>query len=108
MPGTRPNTAPQTGILQNLTDPTIINILPGEVVNRDAINKPPPQPDLRILGQNNGQQNGQNGQTTNPPAITRINGMPPAGETRFVPDRCWCSAADRCRSRCSTRSPRSG
>jgi subtilisin family serine protease len=84
MPGSRPNTAPQTGILQNLTDPTIINILPGEVVNRDAINRPPSQPNIQILG-----QTGPNGQNPpgNPPSITRINGMPPAGETRFVPDQ---------------------
>ena len=83
-PDPRPNTAPQTGILQNLTDPTIINILPGEVVNRDAINRPPSQPNLTILGQ--GGQNGQNNQT-NQQTVTRINGMPPPGETRFLPDR---------------------
>ena len=84
MPGSRPDTAPQTGILQNLTDPTIINILPGEVVNRDAVNRPPSQPNIQILG-----QTGPNGQNPpgNPPGITRINGMPPAGENRFVPDQ---------------------
>jgi hypothetical protein len=77
--------APQTGVLQNLTDPTIINILPGKVVNRDAFNRPPQQPNIQILGQ----QNGQNGQPGQPgtPGITRINGMPPVGENRFVPDQ---------------------
>jgi hypothetical protein len=77
--------APQTGVLQNLTDPTIINIKPGQVVNRDAFNRPPQQPNIQILGQ----QNGQNGQPGQPgtPGITRINGMPPVGENRFVPDQ---------------------
>jgi hypothetical protein len=77
--------APQMGVLQNLTDPTIINILPGQVVNRDALNRPPSQPNIQILGQ----QNGQNGQPGQPgtPGITRINGMPPVGENRFVPDQ---------------------
>ncbi len=84
-PGARPGLAPQTGVLQNLTDPTIINILPGQVVNRDAVNKPPPQPNIQIFGQGNG-QNGQNNQT-NQQTFARINGMPPPGETRFLPDR---------------------
>ncbi len=79
------NVAPQTGVLQNLTDPTIINILPGKVVDRGAFNRPPPQPNIQILGQQNGQP-GQPGQPGTP-GITRINGMPPAGETRFVPDQ---------------------
>ena len=72
-------------MLQNLTDPTIINIKPGQVVNRDAFNRPPQQPNIQILGQ----QNGQNGQPGQPgtPGITRINGMPPVGENRFVPDQ---------------------
>ena len=78
--------APQMGVLQNLTDPTIINILPGKVVNRDAFNKPPQQPNLRILGQQNGQPGGQPGQPGTP-GITRIDGVPPVGETRFVPDQ---------------------
>ena len=77
--------APQTGVLQNLTDPTIINILPGKVVDRGAFNRPPPQPNIQILGQQNGQP-GQPGQPGTP-GITRINGMPPVGETRFVPDQ---------------------
>ena len=76
------NVAPQTGVLQNLTDPTIINILPGKVVDRGAFNRPPPQPNIQILGQ----QNSQPGQPGTP-GITRINGMPPVGETRFVPDQ---------------------
>jgi len=74
--------APQMGVLQNLTDPTIINILPGQVVNRDAFNKPPSQPNIRILGQQNGQP-GQPGQ----PGAPGIGGMPPVGENRFVPDQ---------------------
>jgi hypothetical protein len=86
-PSLHPNAgvAPQTGVLQNLTDPTIINILPGKVVNRDAFNKPPQQPNIQILGQ----QNGQPGQPGRPgtPGITQIPGMPPVGETRFVPDQ---------------------
>ena len=92
-PGMRPNIAPQSGVLQNLTDPTNLpggNGRPGEVVNRDALNQPPPQPNIRILGQNgpNG-QNGANGPNApgNSQRITRINGMPPAGESRFVPDQ---------------------
>ena len=76
------------GVLRNLTDPTIINILPGKVVNRDAFNRPPQQPNIQILGQQNG-QNGQTGQPGRPgtPGVTQIPGMPPVGETRFVPDQ---------------------
>ena len=57
------------------------------MVNRDALNQPPPQPNIQILGQTG--PNGPNGRNApgNPPGITRINGMPPAGETRFVPDQ---------------------
>ena len=94
------------GVLQNLTDPTIINILPGKVVNRDAFNKPPPQPNIQILGQQNGQP-GQPGQPGTP-GVTGIDGMPPVGENRFVPDQVLVVSRGRCRSRCSTASQQFG
>jgi subtilisin family serine protease len=60
------------------------------VVNRDAFNQPPSQPNIRILGQTgpNGQNaNGGSNRPGNAPGVARINGMPPAGENRFVPDQ---------------------
>jgi subtilisin family serine protease len=72
--------APQIKALQNLTDPIIINIVPGEVVDRSALNTPPNPPVLTILGQGTP---GQGGPTNTFP---RINGMPPPGENRFVQD----------------------
>ena len=75
--------APQMGVLQNLTDPTIINILPGQVVNRDAFNRPPSQPNIQILGQQNGQP-GQPGQPGAPAsAVCRR-----SAKTASFPIRC--------------------
>jgi subtilisin family serine protease len=70
--------APQIKALQNLTDPIIINIIPGEVVDRSALNQPPQQPVITILG--------QGGPTGPGNPFPRINGMPPPGENRFVQD----------------------
>src|SRR6185295_7160132 len=70
--------APQIKALQNLTDPIIINIVPGEVVDRSALNRLPPQPNLIILG--------QGGPTGPGNPFPRINGMPPPGVNNFAQD----------------------
>ncbi len=72
--------APQIKAIQDLTDPVLISIIPGEVVNRDALNRPPPTPQLRILGQpGTGGGPGATG-----PTFPKTNGMPPLGEDRFI------------------------
>jgi hypothetical protein len=72
--------APQIKAIQDLSDPVLISIIPGEVVNRDALNRPPPAPQLRILGQpGTGGSPGATG-----PTFPKTNGMPPLGENRFI------------------------
>ena len=72
--------APQIKNIQDLTDPVLISIIPGEVVNRDALNRPPPTPQLRILGQ----PGTPGGPGTPGTTFGKTNGMPPPGETRFI------------------------
>jgi Subtilase family len=72
--------APQIKAIQDLTDPVLISIIPGEVVNRDALNRPPPTPQLRILGQ----PGTPGGPGTPGTTFGKTNGMPPLGEDRFI------------------------
>src|SRR5437868_2559275 len=64
--------APQIKSIQDLTDPVLISILPPQVVDRDALYRRPPTPQLVILTPGGGP-----GGPAGPTAFPRINGMPP-------------------------------